>query len=175
MAIETEKLLALKAFYMGLDISKKYHVQISALSMVDAAIAQLKDKHELENKVRLVFYHLLRAEILRHGGSPVNDRDEAQRICREIHSPLYEYSIRIAKATTGTKKLDGIQNLTIVEEKIKRSEAYEETDGWNSWVNYIDLAMQSLEVSEYDLANGQKRFLNKVNLREMITKHEIGY
>ena len=114
MSIDPEKLIVLKAFYMGHAIAQRHTVKPTALAMVDAAIGHFRNSSGAAEKARLAFYHMLRAEILRHGGTPMEDRREAQRICHEIGSPLYEYFLAIENATQGKKRLEGIQEIYVV-------------------------------------------------------------
>ncbi|WP_206536099.1 hypothetical protein, partial [Melaminivora alkalimesophila] len=73
MAVETERVLALKAFYMGHAIAEKHSIKATALAMVSAAISHLQNTTNAPEKLRLAFYHILRAEILRHETTPLDD------------------------------------------------------------------------------------------------------
>jgi hypothetical protein len=175
MSVSTEKLLALKAFYMGHAIAEKHIIKPTALAMINAAIARYQNSRETTEKVRLAFYFILRAEILRHEDTPIDDRREAQRICHEIGSSLYEYFMAIENATQSTKRLDGIQTLSVVDEGIKRTESYWATDGWVSWVVRYDIATRALGISERDITVKQRQFLERATLKDMLDKHGVKY
>ena len=64
MSVQTEKLLVLKAFYMGHAISEKKHTISVALDMVETAIRKFAASEDSQSRLRLLFYLLLKAEIL---------------------------------------------------------------------------------------------------------------
>jgi len=175
MSVEIDKLLALKAFYMGHAIAEKKTNKAPALSMVDAAIEHLRKASNPPEKMRLAFYHLLRAEILRHETTPLADRQEAKQICQEIGSSLYDHFMAIENATQGTKELDGIQTLYVVDEGIKRTASYWVTDGWNSWAVRYDIASHALGVDERSFTEKQRKFLERATLKDMLDKHGVDY
>ena len=175
MVVETEKVLALKAFYMGHAIAEKHSSKAIALAMIGAAISHLQNATDVPGKVRLAFYHMLRAEILRHETTPLNNRREAQRICHEIDSSLYDYFMAVANATQSRKKLDGIQKLAVVDEGIKRTESYWATDGWTSWVVRYDIGARALKINARELTKKQLHFLEQVSLKDMLDKHGVNY
>lgn len=175
MAIDQAKLLALKAFYMGHAIAQKHAITATAMAMIDSAISHLKCSSESTEQLRLAFYYLLRAEVLRHGGTPTGDRREAQQICETIRSALYDHFMTIESATQSTKRLEGIQTLYIVDEGIKQTGSYWASDGWNSWVVRYDIASRALRIRERDFTEKERYFLEKVTLKDMLDKHGIKY
>jgi hypothetical protein len=175
MPIEDEKLLALKAFYLGHGIAERSVLKHQALSMIDVAIAQLRASVEERAPLHLAFYHILRAEILRHEASPIQDRSEAQRICKSINSNLYAHFMAIEDATQSRKTLDGIQTLRIVDEGIKRTESYWANDGWAVWEVRYDIATHALGVNQRDLSDKQRQFLERASLKELLDGHGIAY
>jgi len=175
MAVETEKLLALKAFYMGHSIAAKRILKDSALAMISAAIDHLKYRTSQAEKIRLAFYHMLRAEVLRYEGSPIEDRKMAKTICDSIGSPLYSHFLAVEDATQSRKKLKGIQTLYVVDEGIKRIESYWAGDGWNLWEIRYDIASHALGVNRRDLTEKQKKFLEKVSLIDLLEAHGVQY
>jgi len=175
MPVEPEKLLAMKAFYLGHAIAERSPNRSAALDLIGAAIVQLGERSETTEKVRLAFYHILRAEVLRHGGSPIDDRRDAQSICREIGSPLYKYFLSIEEATHSRKTLTGIQTLYVKDGGIKQTESYWATDGWNSWEVRYDIASRTLGVNQCDLTDKERRFLEKVTLKDLLARHGIAH
>lgn len=176
MAIDTEQLLALKAFYMGHGIAENRTMKSAAISMIDAAINHFRDRRTPEDRLRLAFYHLLKAEVIRHEGSPIQERLEAQKISEEIGSALYRHFMAIEAATQSTKKLDGIQNLAIVDEGVKRTKVDRFTTFWGgSFEVRHDIAQQALGISNKALTKNQKRFLEVITLKDMLERHGVPY
>ena len=56
MGISTDKLLVLKAFYLGYEIREKHEFEEIALKMIDYAINQLSNKTNKSDLKRLLFY-----------------------------------------------------------------------------------------------------------------------
>ena len=175
MGIDVERLLVLKAFYMGHAIAEKRTSRPSALSMIGAAIEQLKTRQDARDQVRLAFYHMLRAEILRHEADPLPDRQEAQRICEAFGSPMYTFFMAVENATQSVKKLYGIQQLVIADTGIKRVHSEVVVSGWQAWVVRYDIALRVLGVSERDLSERDINFLEHVSLKALLDKHAIAY
>ena len=55
MGISTDKLLVLKAFYLGYEIREKHEFEEKALKMIDYAINQLSNKTNKSDLKRLLF------------------------------------------------------------------------------------------------------------------------
>ena len=67
--VSIEKLLVLKAFILAHKISSKQTSKTMALDMVNVAIDKLRGSIDKENSLRLIFYFLLKSEILRETGN----------------------------------------------------------------------------------------------------------
>jgi len=65
MNVSTDKLLAIKAFYLGHGIREQAEFKVNALKMIDSAINYLSEKEGLRDIKRLIFYKLIKCEILR--------------------------------------------------------------------------------------------------------------
>jgi hypothetical protein len=165
-----DKLLALKAFYLGHGATQSPLSKSDALRMVDAALQQLQSRHTYQDKVRRAFYHLLRAEIHRQGGDPIPDRVEAQRICAEIVSPLYEYFMQVEAVTQGRTINLGKKEVSPYTPPVTSSKTV------GSWyTTRIDLAAEALEVDESLLTKSEFKFLKKISLRQLLEKHKIEF
>ena len=82
--VTANKLISLKAFFLGNDI-RFYHREAEALSMILVAIETLSSKKFFfQNKKRLLFYWLLRCEILRIDSEVTDCRLTAKNISEEV-------------------------------------------------------------------------------------------
>ena len=74
MALETEKFLVLKAHYMGRIIAGEKGEINSVLDSIDKAINELEFKEGKKEKLRQIFYIILKAEILRENQNVIDLR-----------------------------------------------------------------------------------------------------
>jgi alkylhydroperoxidase family enzyme len=175
MATPVEKLLALKAFYLGHAAAEKAASRPTAIAMVTAAIEQLSTLADRTSAIRRAFYHLLRAEILRHGGDPVPDRHSAQQLCTQINSSLYEVFMHVEQATMTTKKACGIQTLYAQDEGIKRTQTNVVVNGFQASVFTYDLACRAIGVDERSFTEREFHFLRKTTIKDMLDKLGVNY
>ncbi len=105
MDMHDEKILAIKAFYLGHKINENPGSKSRALEMISSAIVQLVQQSAREDRLHLAFYYLLRSEVMRIDHDVVGDRMAAQAICEEIASSLYRYFMTIEQVTLAEKKL----------------------------------------------------------------------
>lgn len=175
MAIETEKLIVLKAFYMGHAISEKKHNIAIALDMVETAIRNFVASQDSQGRLRLLFYLLLKAEILRETPEVVNIRAHAKEISLRIGGRVFDYFMAIEDSTQSRKKVYGMQVGVIADEGIKPTVSYTVSDGFNVWTVRYDAACRALGVDERRLTEKESHFLRKVTLKEMLEKHGVKY
>lgn len=90
MLIPTNKIVALKAFCMGRAIAENHLYLQEAILLINTAIAQLEISTELNLRLRLAFYYILRSDIIQEDKASIEDRKKAQLICQEINSSLFE-------------------------------------------------------------------------------------
>ena len=86
MNVSTDKLLAIKAFYLGHGIREQAEFKVNALKMIDSAINYLSEKEGLRAIKRLIFYKLIKCEILRFDDSGVDCRHEVQKLSKRASS-----------------------------------------------------------------------------------------
>jgi len=175
VAVETEKLLVLKAFYMGYSISERKHNVIVALEMIEAAIRQLEGSQDRQGWLRLLFYLLLKAEILRSKPEVLEIRASARDISRRIGGHVYDYFMAVEDGTQTLKKAYGLQVGVIADEGVKPTVSYTGGHGFNLFTVRYDAACRALEVDEQLLTEKEIHFLRKVSLREILEKHGIQY
>ena len=173
MAVALEKLLAVKAFDLGSKAAIR-HSKDTALSMATAAIDALSPAEDVMIKVRLAFYHLVRAEILRHGGDPVADRDAALHLCESVGSPLYRLFMTIEEATTSRSRGPGHERLLSAYGAIAHS-ADADVPSSLSRTAWRDYALSCLDEDPGLLTEQERRFLNNATLNDMLRKHGIDY
>lgn len=175
MTIETEKLLVLKAYYMGHAIAERNHNKYTALKMIDAAILTLEVNNDPQNRVRLLFYVLLKSEILRDDQQVVESRRRAKAIAEDMGGNVFDYYMAVENATQTKKKAYGMQKGVIADKGVQTTVRYTVTDGYNVWVVSYDAACRALGVDERRLSEKELHFLHKVSLKEMLEKHGIDY
>lgn len=149
-------LLALKALFLGRAADVRPYARSAATSMVDAAIRHLTHKRRSHLKLRCAFYHLVRAEILRHGGDPIPDRAAAKRIAAEIHSDLFAQFTRLEAFT-----------LPLVE--------HHRRYGTGDRYVIATTALAYLGISRWDISAAQREFLDRITLAEVLENHGIRY
>ena len=175
MATDTEKLLVLKAYYMGHAVAQKKHNESEALKMADSAIAKLEQFSDSQSKVRLLFYVLLKSEILRETQDVIELRRRAKAIAEDIGGNVFDYFMAVEDATQTRKKVYGIQTGIIADKGVQSTVRYTVSDGFNVWVVSYDAACRALGIDENRLSDKDRHFLYKVSLKEMLEKHGVEY
>lgn len=175
MTVPPEKLLVLKAFYMGHAISEKKNNISVALDMVDTAIRKLAATEDHQGKMRLLFYLLLKAEILREKPEVVEIRARAKEVSQQIGGHIFDNFMAIEDSTQSRKKVYGMQVGVIADEGIKPTVSYTVSDGFNVWTVRYDAACRALRIDERRLTEKEDHFLRKVTLKEMLEKHGVEY
>ena len=173
MSVQTEKLLVLKAFYMGHAISEKKHNISVALDMVETAIRKFAASEDSQSRLRLLFYLLLKAEILRETPEVIEIRARAKEVSQQIGGRVFDYFMAIEESTQSRKKVYGMQVGVIADEGIKPTVSYTVSDGFNVWTVRYDAACRALGVDERRLTEKEIQFLRKVTLKEMLEKHGV--
>ena len=162
MDIETEKLLALKAFFLAHKIYDNSVSKPTAMNMIDSAIAQLKQRAPAKDKLNLAFYHLVRSEVARDldQNAAVIDRKAAQLICNELDNPLYDYYMKIESAVVIKKSLHGISTLNIVDE---------------GEIPHRDIAANALDLVWRKLSYEQIDFIDHTTLAQLFDEQGLTY
>lgn len=156
MTIQTENLLVLKAFYMGHAISEKKHNIAIALDMVEAAIRKFARSENRQDKLRLLFYLLLKAEILRETSKVVEIRALAKEVSQQIGGEIFDFFMAIESSTQPTAS------------HIGDSRVATKTARWNA-------ACRALGIDERRLTKQENHFLKTVTLKKMLEKHEVTF
>ena len=176
--INIDKLLVLKAFYLGYEIRENHFNEAEALKLVNRAIGYYsslnKPLSKPESKRRL-FYLLIKCELLRHETTVENLRADAQELAKSIKSKeMYLDYMKIIEATILIHRSPDI---------VRRSEYKGKTSLFNSPAWYVDTEddgfannmspFAAINVSESMLTSKQVKFLYKIPLIEIMKKHNI--
>jgi hypothetical protein len=145
--VNIENLLVLKVFILANKISSKHISETIALDMVDEAINKLNGSTGEQNTLRLIFYLLLKSEILRGTDAEASLREEAKSISEKTGSNSFRLFMKVQEATQAIIMDDDFQNKVF---------------------DKIDIDEQNLSEQEYN-------FLFKTTLKEMLEKHGIEY
>ena len=149
-------LIALKALLLGHAAAIRPLRRRAALAMTSAAVNQLKRVRQPELRLRLAFYHLVRAEILRHDGDPLPDRVTAQAISRALQSDVYGRFMRLESVTTDLL-------------------AHNLQDGTGHRYIFETRALNAFGVSKSWLSSVQLTFLESITLGEILQHHGIPF
>ena len=97
IGLAVDKLLPLKAFYLGQSIAN-HRNSPEAIKMIDKAVVLCGDSEDFQ--IRKVFYLLIKCEVNRDSNWRSSDRDIARKFCKEIHHDiLYENYMKIVEIT----------------------------------------------------------------------------
>jgi len=142
-----EKLLVLKVFILAHKISSKQTSKTMALDMVNVAINKLSGSIGKENTLRLIFYLLLKSEILRETDAVASLRKEAKSIAEKTRSDSFRMFMAVQEATQARSTDSGFQK---------------------------DM-FANIGIDEQNLSEQECNFLFKATLKEMLEKHGIEY
>lgn len=170
--VTTEHLLVLKAFYLGRAIADNAIRQQSGLVMIDRAIEELSKRKSLEDKKRLLFYYLLKAEILRGLPSVIELRLLAKELAESIKSPIFKMFMLVEDATQSKRYMTGNDDV-IIDVGIKKVDTNKVRGGfWNYEINQ-ELAFNALGLEKKYFSYKDTHFLWKVTLLELLRHHDI--
>lgn len=167
------KLLVLKAFYLGRAISEKNDF-IWAIQEIDTAISRLELLHDDKSRLRLIFYVLLKAEARREFDDVLEIRKYAKKISSEIIEEIYDDYMRIENATQTLKKAYGLEKGYIADKGIKNSSGSRTVKNRNKiTTEYYDTACAVIGININELSNKELNFLHNVSLVEMLKYHGL--
>lgn len=173
MALEPDKLLVLKAFYMGRAIATRPRGKSDAIRMIDTAISQLQNSNDSRSQVRLLFYLLLKSEALRGDLDIVALRKHAKTIAERIGGHTYQYFMALEEATQTRKKIYGVELGIIADKGIQTGEDRMLDSDLSSQEPRNDLACRALGVDRTELSTKELHFLHKISLKALLDQHGI--
>jgi hypothetical protein len=176
MAVQVDKLLALKAFYLGRKILTNPQSVTTARGMIDVAEESLEQRDGNDQKLRLLFYVLLKCEIFRGSDEAVDYRSKAKQLADDIRSNAFEYYMRIEEATQATKEVYGISAVVIADKGIQEGSYREFEDDFGT-IHQIsaDNASAAMGVDRARITAKEAKFLDETNLMDMLREHDIDY
>ena len=194
MNVSTDKLLAIKAFYLGHGIREQAEFKVNALKMIDSAINYLSEKEGLRAIKRLIFYKLIKCEILRFDDNGVNCRHEVQELSKRASSlEIYKDNMSMVGATdsklhvdeaTNNIAIDGSNKIKTAKQELARDiklsywcygKKVFDTISLNNYSTGYIKPLKALNVRMEDLSKKQIRFLNDWSLKDIMVAHNINY
>jgi hypothetical protein len=163
------QLLALKAFYLGHAIADSAARRTSAIGPIDRAIAHFSQDQSKKNALWLVFFLILRAEILRHTGDPVPDRTRAKQLCEANGLNLFDCFMQIESGTQSTKTAGNPWFNTVRDSVIRRTKFSLTKEG----PSYTDLARRAAGVEDGTLSDWEHWFLEKATLADLLEQQGV--
>jgi hypothetical protein len=181
MKISTDKLLVLKAFYLGHRIRDAVDFKDAAITMVNHAISNLEHKHSHKDKTRMLFYYLILCELLRGNDDVFKYRLIAKNLAGSIDKEnVYSDYMSIVNETDSKLKIYGINKGFMFKQSIKSYKNTLNSDVMLEWDNDLywrgaELPFPAIGVSAYDLTERQSEFINSCSLKDVMSSHNISY
>jgi hypothetical protein len=160
-----EHLFVLKSCYMGHQIMRK-NIKSLVLDKIDVAIKQCETLDDYENKLNLLFYALLKCEILRETDQIATSREYAKKIADDLDEHIFGYYMNIQEITQQFVKRGGISH--------RENDTYTAYSSAEKFCLATGLTIQRPNSLIYDckLKEVEKSFLFKTTLTEMMMQHE---
>lgn len=174
MILRPEKLLVLKAYYLGHGISQNRTGLPIARQWIDRAIDAFKGHETDEDCLRLFFYTLLKAEVLRGSEAVVEARRFAKEVSSRIDPGLFDLYMKIEDATQTRSRALGLESGYIGNDGIQTIKKYavQEDRFKSTWVEF-DAVLQAAGVEFSDLSRSDGAFLYEVTLKQILEKHGV--
>ena len=176
MGISTDQLLVLKAFYLGYEIREKHELEERALKMIDYAINQLSNKTNKSDLKRLLFYLIVKCELLRFNETVASYRRKAREVAQDINKDtIYkDYMAMVDQTTLIPKTRDITQQssytgLTSLKNSPTAIEDYME-GFFEEEIPFTAIGVRSKELSTKGVI-----FLKDKSLVDIMKSHKINY
>jgi hypothetical protein len=178
--IETEIILVLKAHYMGRMCVKRDKNLQNILDSINSAINELDLRKEKKDKIRQMFYILLKIEILRDSHDIIDLRKRAKEISEIIGSNVFNYFMAVQEITSPKYKVDGIQTGIISNDKARIGFTIDSwlLDDTNPISDVggdclIGPAASALDLDGFKISDKEYDFIINTSLKEMFEKHGL--
>ena len=182
MKISTDKLLVLKAFYLGHRIRDAVDFKDAAITMVNRAISNLEHKHSHKDKIRKLFCYLILCELLRGDQNAIKYRLIAMNFASAIGKEnIYSDYMTIVNATDSKLKVYGINKGFFYKQPIASRErslsgdAVFEWDIDTYWRDPSELPFPAIGINFYDLTESQADYINLGTLKDVMSTGNINY
>jgi hypothetical protein len=177
--IKIDKLLVLKAFYLGYEIRENHFNEAEALKMVNRAIDYYESQNRTFSKSELkrkLFYLLIKCELLRHKGSIQGIRALSQEFAKSINNTeMYFNYMKIIEETTLIHKSPDIVQMPEYKGKtslqVSPSWLTDTEDG--NFFHTGQTPFHALGIYNEDLSQKQRDFFYKSSILDIMKKHNI--
>lgn len=173
----TKKIFVLKAFNLGYGIRNNLVLKDKALQMVNTAIEYFENKNNITKAEgsRLLFYYLMKCEILREDERIFDLRNKVRSYAKKIREIDGYQDYMKAVDETVQKKISGdINQKTRFKGDISLSDGFamvEDEDDW-SW-STTDSTLRALCLNGVKLTRRQEYFLDVCSLKDILAMHRI--
>lgn len=171
--IDRVKLAILKAYLLGRAVAERHGSKGEILRLTQAAIDQLSTSGSDEQNIQLLFYTLLKCELLRESPDIVSCRAQAKSVAYQIGEEVFDNYMAVQDATQTKKAAYGMQQGIIADSGVQTYEEYGVSDGHHVWIVRKNVALEALNIDEKDLSESEMRFLHEVPLYKILEKHGI--
>ena len=116
MSISKDKIIVLKAFYLGYEIREQNEFTEQTSKLLDNAIDQLSKKTKKADLINLLFYLIVKCELLRLNNNFKYCREKAQEIAQQINKQhMYEDYMAIVERITRAPRVVVWHSLNFVD------------------------------------------------------------
>ena len=173
--MRTERLIALKAFYLGRGIVNSPNKD-QAVKVIKDALNKLGARNGPDDPLRRIFYLSLLAEIFREEAETAEYRALAKTEAEALQSDAYRFYMRIVEATQSRKSVGGLGGEGYIADRgIQNERGASSLDDWeypNNVVTY-DAATAAVGWDDRHFSEWDKKFLHFTSLREILEKHGL--
>lgn len=191
---ETEKILVLKAHYMGRMFVKKDKNLQAILDSINSAINELDHRNGKKDKIRQIFYILLKIEILRDSQDIIDLRKRAKEISEKMGSNVFNYFMAVQEVTSSKiKVVDEMQTGIFTKNKARIGMTGDEwipSDSRNYSITEAEddiffdepdvsgfvlsgPAVDALDLNGFEISVQEHDFLMNTRLYEILEKHGL--
>ncbi|MDC0239305.1 hypothetical protein OAK82_02885 [Candidatus Thioglobus sp.] len=167
-----DKIIVLKAFDLGYVIREKDEVIEQTLKLLDNAIDQLSKKTKKADLINLLFYLIVKCELLRFNNNIKYCREKAQEIAQQINKQhMYKDYMAIVEVTTRNPRVKDINQQT------SHNSRFDHREHVSSYLDVMDPffgnTYKAIQVDPFDLSERQSVFLFRTNLLQIMKEHNI--
>jgi hypothetical protein len=178
--IETEIILVLKAHYMGRMFVETGKNLPNILDSINSAINELDLRNEKKDKIRQIFYILLKVEILRDSHDIIDLRKRAKEISEIIGSNVFNYFMAVQEVTSPINKVHGMQTGIISNDKARigftvDSWLLDYTNPMSDFEGFCLMgpASRALNLEGIEISDKEHDFIISTSLKEMLENHGL--
>jgi len=172
MSISEDKIIVLKAFSLGYEIREQDEFTEQTSKLLDNAIDQLSKKTKKADLINLLFYLIVKCELLRLNNNFKYCREKAQEIAQQINKQhMYKDYMAIVERTTRTPRVKDINQQTSYNSSIDHRKHLSSYDDYMD--PFFGSPFKAIQVDAFDLSERQSDFLFRTNLLQIMKEHNI--